>query len=237
MRKRLLIAAFSLAALSLGLGVAAFAAYRLSQQVPEFYQQALRADPQSEQEASDLMLQEATALASEVRQGGDWQAVFTAEQINGWLAVDMVRNHPDLLPRSVSDPRVAIGPEQVRLACRVDRRNWKGVVWLAVDVYLADEPNVIALRIRGARAGVLPLPLDMILDHIGRKADQLDLRIRWRQADGDPVVEIPVPPPRDAEEKVLRIETLQLAEGKVYLSGSTQSRSEGGPLASVDITD
>lgn len=210
-------------AVLLALGVGALVLYRASQQVPQFYQQALDAPPNAEEEASSEMLQLAAALASDVEKEGKWQTVVTAEQINGWLAVDMVRNHGDLLPSSLSDPRVAIEPERMMIACRLDRGGWQCVVSLAVDVYLA-EPDVVAVRIREARAGALPLPLQDILERISEEADQTDVDVRWRQAEGDPVVEIPIPQPRDTKGRAIRIETLQLAEGKVYLSGVTERR-------------
>jgi len=222
-RKRVLIAALVGLAVLLALGVGALVLYRASQQVPQFYQQALEAAPKANEEASNEMLQLATALASDVRKEGKWQAVVTAEQINGWLAVDMVRNHRDLLPSSLSDPRVAIQPERVMIACRLDRGNWKCVVSLVVDVYLV-EPDVVALRIREAKAGALPLPLQGILDGISEQADYTDVDVRWRQAEGDPVMEIAIPPPRDAKGRAIRIETLQLGDGKIYLSGVTERR-------------
>jgi len=205
----------------LAVGAGFLGLYRASQHVPEFYEQALTGDAKATEHASDEMIEQAAALATEIRRGGAWEAVFTAEQINGWLAVDLERNYPDLLPSSLSDPRVAIEPDQMWIACRLERGNLKSVVSMAADVYLA-EPNVIALRIRRARAGLLPLPLDKVLDKISEKASELDLEIRWRQAEGDPVVEISVPPPRDEDDKAVRIEALRLGEGQFYLSGSTE---------------
>jgi hypothetical protein len=214
-----------LALVALGLllaaGLGLFAVYQASQHVPAFYEEALAHDPKAAEDASGEMIEQAAALASDMKKGGQWQAVFTAEQINGWLAVDLERNYPDLLPSSLSDPRVAIEPDQMWIACRLERRNLNSVVSLAADAYLA-EPNVLALRIRRARAGMVPLPLETVLDKISEKASELDLDIRWRQAEGDPVVEIVMPPPRDEEEKAVRIEALRLAEGKIYLSGSTE---------------
>ena len=221
MRKWLLITAFVALAVLLVLGVGGYVLYRASQQVPEFYREALQAAPKAREEASDEMVQQVTALVSDTQKDGQWEAVFTAEQINGWLAVDMMQNHPDLLPSSVEDPRVTIEPDKIRIACHVDQGNWTGVVSVAVDVYLA-EANVVAVRIREARAGSLPLPLQGILDQISKKAAQTDLQIRWRQAEGDPVLEVTVPPPRDKNDKRVRIERLQLGEGKVYVSGSTE---------------
>ena len=223
MRKRLLIATFLLLGLLVALAAAAFALYQASQHVPEFYQQALQTDRNLEQAASDQMLQRATALASDTQKEGQWHAVFTAEQINGWLAVDMLRNYPDLLPRSLSNPRVAVGSEQLEIACRYTRGKWTSVLSLAVDAYLA-EPNVVALRIRGARAGNLPLPLDTVLRRISEEANRRNFHVSWSQAEGDPVVEITLAPPRDAEDKDVRIETLRLGEGEIRLAGSTEQR-------------
>ena len=221
MRKWLLRLSLIAVVILLAVGAGVLGVYRASQHVPEFYEHALTGDPKAAEDASDEMIEQAAALASDIRKGGQWEAVFTAEQINGWLAVDLERNYPDLLPSSLSDPRVAIEPDQMWIACRLTRRNLKSVVSMAADVYLA-EPNVIALRIRRARAGIVPLPLDTVLDKISQKASDLDLDIQWRQAEGDPVVEISIPPPRDEDDKAVRIEALRLGKGKLYLSGSTE---------------
>jgi len=203
------------------LGMSAFVAYRASQQVPDFYEQALKAAPEIEKAASDAMIQRAMTLASEVREPGSWEAVFTTEQINGWLAVDLPRNYPDSLPPNVRDPRVAIKPRQLRVACRYQGDHWSTVLSLAADVYLA-APNVIAVRIHGARAGRLPLPLQKILEQIAQETARLDLHVRWTQAAGDPVAEISIAPRPDSDGKTIRVESLELGDGELYLAGTTE---------------
>jgi len=222
-RRVIKIAFFVVCGLVLVIGGGMFAMYKASQQVPEFYREALQVEPVKQHEASDQMLQRATTLASEVKQEGKWKALFTAEQINGWLAVDLVENHPGALPRGISNPRVAIEPDRVMLACRARRGELDSVVSLTVEPYLA-EPNVMALRIRKARAGLLPLPLDRVLSYISRAANRLDLRLQWRQADGDPVALVSLRQPRDRHDRFVRIEALQLGESEVYLAGSTEQR-------------
>lgn len=223
MSRRVRLILFVALGIAVTIAIVLLLLYMAARHEPAFYRRAMEIEPAVLEKASDRMLQQATALASAVKHEGHWEALFTAEQINGWLAVDMARNHSDLLPASLSDPRVAIEPERMRIACRLDRGNWRSVLSLSVDVYLA-EPDVIAVRIREARAGALPLPLQGILDRISEEANQTDVEVRWLQAEGDPVAEIPIPPLRDAKGKVIRIETLQLGEGKVYLSGVTERR-------------
>jgi hypothetical protein len=196
--------------------------YAATQRVPEVYRQALMMESDRQEKGSDETLQRATALASDVQREGHWSALFKVEQINGWLAVDLVENHADTLPPSVSDPRVAIRPDEVTFFCRFDHGRFKSVLSLSVDAYLS-EPNVVALRIRRARAGILPLPLDEVLEHVTEAAGRWNLRIRWRQAQGDPVALISLPPPRDAEGKRVQLEDLRLGDGELYVAGSTSA--------------
>jgi hypothetical protein len=197
--------------------------YWAIQQAPEFYEKTLQADPVQQAAASNQMLQQATALASNTRTRGPWRALFTADQINGWLAVDLVKNHPTTLPPGISDPRLQICPNQLALACRYQGHGIRTVLWLTLDAYLA-EPNVIALRIKKVRVGWLPLPLGNVLDAISRAARERNLPLRWTQADGDPVALITIPPEHDR--KIVRIETLKLGDNAILLTGKTESTSK-----------
>lgn len=220
MRKLVWIVVIVLVGLVLLLAGGGFLLWRAAEQVPEFYRDALEVEPVRQKKASDEMLQQTTALASDVRKEGHWEALFTTEQINGWLAVDLLENHPRALPRGISDPRVAIDPSQLTLACRVRRKSFDGVVTLAVDAYLA-EPNVVALRIRSVRTGLIPLPMDRILDRVTEAARRFKLKLQWRQVEGDPVALVSIPPPRDENDKAVHVEAIQLGENEIYVSGST----------------
>ena len=120
-RRWLKIVVWSIAGLVLLAGVAAVALYRAAGHVPEFYRQAVEVERAKQQAASEVMIKRATDLASDVQKSGPWQATFTAAEVNGWLAVDLVKNHAGMLPGTISDPRVAITPEAVDVACRYRR--------------------------------------------------------------------------------------------------------------------
>jgi hypothetical protein len=171
------------------------------------------------------MLQRAAALRSDIEKEGRWHAIFTAEQINGWLAVDLPENFPDALPESFRDPRVEIRPDRMTLACRLKQSGTTTVVTLTVEPYLP-EPNLLALRIRNARAGLLPMPLTSVLDAISEAAGQIGFPLDWQRADGDPVALISTAPP-DQDGKLVRIETIQLGDGEIYLAGTTGQRQAG----------
>ena len=225
MRKKLRIAAVIGLSLLVLAAVGLFVLHMASQQVPAFYRQAMAMEPAVQRQASDQMLQQATALASDLQKEGRWQALFTAEQINGWLAVDLVENHPKALPKTVRDPRVAVSRDRVTLACRFRRGSFSSVLSLTMEPCLP-EPNVLALRICKARAGLLPVPLGEILDRISKAAGEANLHVRWRQVDGDPVVFITIPPPRNQEKRGVRIEELRADPQGIFLAGSTESLSD-----------
>lgn len=190
-------------------------------QSPAFYDKTLQTDPAQQAKASDEMLQQTTALASEVKRKGRWHAAFSEEQINGWLAVDFRKNHPGLLPDGASDPRIHIQPNELTVACRYQGGSIATVLSLSMDVYLA-EPNVVAVRVKRARAGILPLPLDKVLGAISLAAQRMELPLQWKQADGDPVALIRLPPQRAGADKRIHVESLQLGDGGVAVAGSTE---------------
>ena len=222
MRKRLRIAVIVAAVGLLLMAVGVLSLYVASQQVPDFYQRAMQADPAAQKAASDKMLQQATALASDVKKEGRWQALFTEEQINGWLAVDLVKNHRDLLPPSVSNPCVQIEPDRMSLACRFQEGRMQSVLSLTVGVYLA-ESSAIALRIRKARAGSMPLPLDSVLSRVSEAARHTGQKIQWRQVDGDPVALISLDSAQQGRTTV-EIDTFVLRKGEIYIAGTTKRR-------------
>ena len=186
MSSKLRITIIVVGSLVLILGIFATTLYFASQHVPHFYRDALKSEPARQQIASDELLQNATALASHAHHQGRWASVFTAEQINGWLAVDRQKNYPDLLPPEIVDPRVRIGPGLMTIACRYQQGKVSLVVSLNVELYVP-EPNVLALRIKNVRAGAIPLPLSQVLDGVAKAAEDMNLRLRWAQSQGDPV--------------------------------------------------
>ena len=195
--------------------------YLAAQHEPAFYRGALELDAAAAEKQSDLMLQRATALASAVKKEDHWEALFTADQINGWLAVDMVKNHPKLLPPNFSDPRVAINGTQITIACRCRQAGVNSVLSLTVEPYVP-EPNMVLVRIIKARAGLLPLPLGDVLDRLSQVARDMHLHLTWRHAGADPVAVLSFPSADD--DRPVSIETLRLGDGEIYVAGSTQAK-------------
>lgn len=214
---------FAVAGLLLVAVVGVVIVHRVAGHVPPFYQKAIEVGLPESRRGSDLMLQRSTALASDLKRGGRWKALFTAEELNGWLAVDLPENHAGSLPPGVEAPRVSLAPGRLMLGCRYRLGIFRSVLWLEVEPYLTGR-NSVAIRIRQMRAGWLPVPMQSVLSSVDEAVRQANLRIEWSQSSGDPVAVISLPPQRDSSGSQFTLDTLRLSDGKLFASGTNKPR-------------
>lgn len=193
--------------------------------VPGFYAAALTLPAVEQTAAGEELERNIVAIHNEVRDRHRWSAVFTEAQVNGWLATDLPEKFPHILPPDLHDPRVAFTPNQLQIACQYDRPSGTRVVSLALEVQLGEEPNTLAVRIRGARAGWVPLPLRPLLDRITEAVQLNELPIRWVQSAGDPVALITIAD-GDSREGASQfvLEHIEIRAGQLHLAGRA-----GGP--------
>lgn len=230
MRKLVRLALVLVLLLTAGVAILLTAAYRATQHVPEFYQAALAQKPVEQKAAADQLERQVLQLHNEARKPGRWEARFSQEQINGWLAADLPVKFPGALPAGVSEPRVAIEPGRMQLAVRYDNGDVGTVVSLAGDVYLTDRPNEVAIHIEHVRAGAFPVPLAQFLDDIAERAGEAGLPIRWSEEDGDPVALVVLPLDREEfKGKQLHVESLEIAAGEIIVCGRTEEPLETEP--------
>ena len=86
-------------------------------------------------------------------------------------------------------------PNRLQIAFQYESDQLSTIVSLSLEIGLADEPNTVAIRVRKAQAGWIPIPLKDFLDHISEAARRADILLRWAQQDGDPVALITIPTP------------------------------------------
>jgi hypothetical protein len=216
------IGAISLAVLVLLAAIALIGAWWSAKQVPEFYERALAVEPRQHAEMGDKLEENLLELRNDASQDGRWQAIFTDDQINGWLAADLPEKFPEALPEEIKDPRVAIEPKVAHVAARFESPQISTVISLAVEVHLTDEPNVLAVRVRQARAGLLPVPLAEWKDRVTEAAANSGIPIRWSEQEGDLLALVTIPMEHAEHEHVLRLEQIELRDGELVLGGRTE---------------
>jgi hypothetical protein len=221
-RKYLRIALFLTLIVAMFGGCGAFFLFRAAQHEPEFYRQAMKIEPQRQEEAGDSLEQSVLELSNETRQPGHWEATFTNEQINGWLAVDLPEKFASILPPGVESPRVDIRDGLIHIAARFKDKVVESVVSFSLQVNLTDEPNTVAVTICKVRAGVLPVPVRQFLDRISTAARRGDIELRWSQDQGDPVAFVTIPSQHESYvHRQIFVETIEVREGQIYLAGIT----------------
>jgi hypothetical protein len=206
-----------------------FGLYRASQQVPDFYQRALVST--AVQESGERFERQALALHNQVQHPGHWEARFTEDEINAWLAGVLPEKFPQALASGISDPRVAIEGDTLRLAVRYERGSTSTIVSLAARAHLTDEPNEIAVEIRDVRAGSLPVPLARFLEEIKLNAAQAGLPLRWTEAAGQPVALVRLPLTAKGSGRRRQMERLQLEDRALVVGGRTEELPDANSLA------
>ena len=234
MRKAVPILVMASAALAVVITFACIGIYQITHAAPQFYQDLLAQDVETQKQASDEFVQQTLTLVSDIQQQGHWQTAFTDEQINGWLAVDVPQNLPDAIPPEISNPRVRIRPGEATIACQLKTDKIDAVVSLTVNVFVS-APNEVATRFRRATIGSLPVPMGNVIEPIGQAAAQLDLRMTWRQQEGDPVAVILLDEDASEERRGLALDAIELGDGELLIAGRNRKREEKlEPVAQED---
>ena len=196
----------------------------LASRTPEFYQKKIPIDREVAKRASDEFLQKTSLLASDLKREGTWYLKITEEEVNGWLAVDLPNNHAQSLPRGVSDPRIEINDDVIRVAARVRRGLLSGVAHLELQVY-STETNTVTVVVRRAALGSLPLPLQDLIENLKKVATQVQWDVRQMQSEGSPTLVITIPKTLDEKGRELEVTNIHVSKGQVELSGKVKAKA------------
>jgi hypothetical protein len=200
-------------------------AWRASQHEEDWYREVTAPTElvvrEQQVEAGDEFERQALDLRNEARHTGAWEASFTDTQVNGWLAYDLNEKFPGRLPSTIHEPRVKFVDDNAKIAFRVKSRQMDSVVIIGVDVYLTEEPNQLAVRLRNAHAGLLPLPKKQVIDTVTKAAAKLNVPIEWSQNGGDPVVLLRIPEQMEQIDGRLTLETVEVRDGEIHFTGRT----------------
>lgn len=188
-------------------------------QIRPFYTAALAIPKEKLHEGNREFLNRASRLQGDLRKPGEWTLVITDEQLNGWLAVDLAKNHPDALPAEIQSPRVDIDPTHISLGATIDREPFPVAASLDIKLQLTSN-HEIALRVITARLGTLPWPVESIVAQVRGAATKQGWNVRETTIDNDPVLLLKPPTPKDDQAQVT-LESLELREGEISLRGTT----------------
>jgi hypothetical protein len=193
---------------------------------PSYYRaMVLQSRDQREGKARKFVAQ-SLQLRNDICNEPNWEAVFTDQEVNAWLAEDLVMHFADQLPPEVNQPRVLFELDRVILAFQLRQRGVQSVITVIARPRVP-EGNTVELTLEKIRAGILPVPADNILDRIIEYARCHGIDVEWTRRDGYPVVLMRYAPNLDRED--VRLEELQIRGGQIRLAGRSD-RAKGAFL-------
>jgi hypothetical protein len=194
---------------------------------PAFYRAAggLQ-DPSTVDPLARRMMSKASALHAAASRVGEWAEAISDREVNAWLATDLPRNHRGLLPRGISQPRVAFQPHRLQVGARAALGPLTAVVWADVEVWLKGVDQ-LGLRIVAAGIGNIPMPRDATLRRIASRLAKAGFITDMRRADGRAVLVVSPPMTYDHGSRGWRLESLAIAAGELLLAGSTSPTGKG----------
>src|SRR5947199_7848858 len=99
----------------------------------------------------------------------NWRGSFTEAEINSCFAEHLTdsKTADRLLPEGISEPRLQIEGDRIRLGFRYGSRPWSTIISIDFRVWLAkQEPNVVVLELERLHAGALPVSAQSLLEQI-----------------------------------------------------------------------
>ncbi len=152
-----------------------------------------------------------------------WEAVFSDQEVNAWLAEDLVRHFADQLPPEIRDPRVLFEMNRVILAFQLAKGGVQSVITVVARPS-GPVGNTVELTLEKIRAGILPVPADNVLDRIIEHARRHGVDVQWQRRDGYPVVILRYTPNLARED--VQLEELEIRNGQIRLAGRSD-RTKG----------
>jgi hypothetical protein len=197
---------------------------------PQFYRKLAQIPPEQIREKAHRFKVQSLQLRNDIMNEPRWEAAFTDQQVNAWLAEDLVATFADQLPAGVHEPRVSFEMGRVILAFQLDEGPMRSIITVVAQPRVPEE-NVLSLTFEKIRAGLVPVPAEKILERIADHAIARGLEIHWER-DGDlPVAMIRYRPHFDRRDIIL--ERLQVLNGQIRLSGRSDPRSGGAAALSL----
>jgi hypothetical protein len=225
-RRRWIVAGGAVAAVLI---VPALAWVSLTHQ-PSFYRAVATMPKERRRAEARRFVAQSMQLRNDIVNEPRWEAAFTDEEVNAWLAEDLVTHFADQIPPGVHEPRVVFEPDRVTLAFQLDEGPIRTVIWVVAQVRVP-EGNTVALTLEKIRAGVVPIAAERIIDRITEHARSRGLDVRWER-DGDlPVAIVHYTPDPRRDDIVL--EALEIRPGQIRLGG--RSNKSRGAIASPTL--
>ncbi|MDR0337589.1 MAG: hypothetical protein LBI18_10915 [Planctomycetaceae bacterium] len=198
-----------------------YSLYLSAQRLPDFYKKSLAVDPEIQQLRNKETLHKMGNLNNAFQKIGEpWQAVFTADDLNAYFAVELAKENANLFPKEIVEPRVTFSDRQVDLACQILRGAFSGTLHLSLGLTFP-EPNRLVIRIKNARLGKLPISREIPTKFLVKAFEEKSYQVQQGTEAGDPTITVVFDLKYDNKRLIL-LDGITFQEDRVSLSGTTE---------------
>jgi hypothetical protein len=183
---------------------------------PSYYRAMVLQSREQRQGKARKFVAQGLQLRNDICNEPTWEAVFSDQEVNAWLAEDLVTHFADHLPPEVHEPRVLFELDRIILAFELRQRGIDSVITVVARPRVP-AGNTVELTLEKIRAGILPVPADNVLDRIVEYARFLGIDVEWTRRDGYPVVLIRYTPNLQRDD--VQLQELQIRTGQLRLAG------------------
>jgi hypothetical protein len=167
----------------------------------------------------------------------EWEVIITEAQLNSYFEEDFIKHHklaPDFRKWGISDPRIAMENDKLRLAFRYGSPPWSTIISYDVKLWLAKEVNVICIEFLGRHAGALPIATQSLLAEISEVAEKNGFEITWYRHEGNPVALVRI---QQGTETPAQLRRLEVKQGWISIGGLSQepALTDNGKQALVPL--
>ena len=190
---------------------------------PSYYRAMVQLSQDQRERKAKHFVAQSLQLRNDICNEPSWEAIFSDQEVNAWLAEDLVTHFADQLPPEVHDPRVLFELNRIVLAFQLEKAGVQSVITVVARPRVP-EGNTVELTLEKIRAGILPVPADHILDRIIEHARHHGVDVLWKRRDGYPVVVMRYTPHLARED--VQLEELEIRTGQIRLAGRSD-RTKG----------
>ena len=166
---------------------------------PSYYRALSHSSRAKRADQAKKFVAQSLQLRNDICNEPTWEAVFSDEEVNAWLAEDLITHFADQLPPEVNEPRLLFELDRITLAFQLHQRGIHSVITVVARPRVP-EGNTVELTLEKIRAGILPVPADSFLDRIVDYARYHGVDVQWSRKDGYPVVVIRYTPNLERED-------------------------------------
>lgn len=200
-----------------------------TQHVPDFYREALNDTNVTVKSAQEFQ-ERTTQLLERIEETPDWTESFTEQQINSWLAYDFPELEQDLVPLEVSKPRVRFQEGYILTACRYEGEDFSGILSLKIRPRVTENHELV-LELSSVKAGLLPIPLERILQEAIQQGDLQGWSLNLVEIGDEEVL---VVSHESSEQSVPKLASIQVDEQLITIIGESRHEDHTRLSRSLD---